>query len=231
MLLSSSSHVCVLALTSSLTSSAACSVVCVSRRSSGASGGRSPSSKIPALSHSSGSHPSAHCSDTSHSFPRLSSSSSKCPSGPPPSSSAQLSRQRALTCPLSSSSPSDSPPRSPSPSLASFPVSSPCRQSFIPCLNLSRLLSSSSLLALSSSHANAGPAQRQHRLAITSTPQHSYSSSASSSSLPPTSSSSSLLRMVQMSASSPGKKCGESQDGRVGCVTFRAGGKRGTTDD
>ncbi|XP_056276776.1 uncharacterized protein LOC130197856 isoform X5 [Pseudoliparis swirei] len=88
-----------------------------------------------------------------------------------------------------------------------------------------------SLLALSSSHANAGPAQRQHRLAITSTPQHSYSSSASSSSLPPTSSSSSLLRMVQMSASSPGKKCGESQDGRVGCMTFRAGGKRGTTDD
>ncbi|XP_075934704.1 sickle tail protein-like [Anarhichas minor] len=230
-------------------------------------------SKIPAMCHSSGKHPSAslstpHCSDTTDSFQNLSSSStssssasspsasssfssgkhsllsppSKCSSSPPSPSLAQRSRQQALLCPLSSSSlvknsssvsPSDSPPRSPSPS---FSFSSPPHKSFIPSLNLSRLLPSSSHV-MSSSHANASPAQhgprssskRQHRLVLTSTststPQHSYyssssysSSSPSSSSLSPTSSSSSppspsssLLptmvshgaRSVQTSASNP----------------------------
>ncbi|XP_034411200.1 sickle tail protein homolog [Cyclopterus lumpus] len=212
-------------------------------------------SKTPALCHSSWKHPSAslstpHCSDTTDSFqnlssyssassPSASSTSSKCPSSPPSLSSTQLSRQQALICPLSfsslvkNSSPSHSPPRSPSPSLASFSFSTPPHKSFIPSLNLSRFHPSSSHV-LSSSHANAGPrssSKRQHRLVVTSTstsiPKHSYyssssysssSTSSSSSSLSPTSSSSSppspsssLLptmvshwaRSVRMSASKP----------------------------
>ncbi|XP_031730425.1 sickle tail protein homolog, partial [Anarrhichthys ocellatus] len=194
-------------------------------------------SKIPAMCHSSGKHPSAslstpHCSDTTDSFQNLSSSStssssasspsasssfspgkhsllsppSKCSSSPSSPSLAQRSRQQALLCPLSSSSlvknsssvsPSVSPPRSPSPS---FSFSSPPHKSFIPSLNLSRLLPSSSHV-MSSSHANASPAQhgprssskRQHRLVLTSTststPQHSYYSSSSYSSSSPSSSS------------------------------------------
>ncbi|KAI3375392.1 hypothetical protein L3Q82_021878, partial [Scortum barcoo] len=201
-------------------------------------------SKIPALCHSSGKHPSAslstpHCSDTADSLQNLSSSSSsssstsspsstspsrkhsllsppsnvsKCPSRSSSPSSAHRSRQQAFLSPLSTSSsvknsPSDSPPRSPSPPSSSFSSSPPPHKSFIPSLNLSRLLPSSSHI-LSPSRANVSPAhhgpcsssKRQHRLILASTStsttsttfQNTYYSSSSYSSSSPSSTSSSL---------------------------------------
>ncbi|XP_068456196.1 sickle tail protein-like [Clinocottus analis] len=212
-----------------------------------------------------------HCSDTTASLHSLSSSSSsssssassasctssswkrsllsppsKCPSSTSPPSLAQRSRQPALMCPLSSSSlsSSGSPHLSPSPSLPSFSFSIPPHKSFTPSLNLSRLLPSSSH-ALSSSHANVGPAHHwprssiksQHHQPSTSASQHYYSassySSSSSSSMSPSSSSSSLpslsssllptmVRSIRMSASSTagcGRKRSGGPAGRVHCTT------------
>ncbi|XP_042354275.1 sickle tail protein-like [Plectropomus leopardus] len=195
-----------------------------------------------------------HCSDTTDSFQNLSSSSSssasspsapsassgkyfllsppsnvsKCPSHPSSPSSAQRSKQQAFLCPLSSSSlvknSSGSPPCSTPPSSPSFSPSPPSHKSFIPSLNLSRLLPSSSHV-LSPSHANVSQAQhgprssskRQQRLVLTSTSstttsttssttstsQHSYYSSSSYSSSSPSSSSTSSSLSPTSSSSSP----------------------------
>ncbi|XP_035526819.1 sickle tail protein homolog [Morone saxatilis] len=213
-------------------------------------------SKIPALCHSSGKHPSAslstpHCSDTTDSLQNFSSSpSSSSASSPSVSSSssfgkhsllsasivskafshssspssAQRFRQQAFLSSLSSSSsvknsssvsPSNSPLRSPSPSSNSFSSSPPPHKSFIPSLNLSHLLPSSSHI-LSPSHASSSPAycgpcssKRQHCLALASTSstastsQHSYYSSSSYSSSSPSSSSTSSSLSPTSSSSSP----------------------------
>ncbi|XP_023261453.1 sickle tail protein-like [Seriola lalandi dorsalis] len=170
-------------------------------------------SKIPALYHSSGKHPSASLSTS--------------PSGWSSPSSAQRSRRQASLCPLSSSSLaksssslslSDSPPRSPSPPPPSFSSSPPLHKSLIPSLNLSRLLPSSSHV-LSPSHANTSSAHhglrsssnRQQHLVLaststsstTSTSQHSYYSSSSYSSSSPSSSSTSSSLSPTSSSSSP----------------------------
>ncbi|XP_029309286.1 sickle tail protein homolog [Cottoperca gobio] len=191
------------------------------------SSGKSPSASLstPHCSDATDSFLSSSCSSSASSPSAFSTSSSgrhsllsppsKCPSSP---SSAQSSKQQAFLCPLSSStlvknsssvSLSDSTPRSPSPSLPSFYFSSSPHKSFIPSLNLSRLLPSSSHV-LSPSHANVSLSQRgprssklHHHLILTSTSgttsistssttsQHSYYSSSSYSSSSPSSTSSS----------------------------------------